>query len=199
MSLWEPFSRPSLTPSQIQDLRLAASKMTGAPRRAFQAEMTMKYCRGSARLAETILGGSRAAVVVGLAEQRTGILFLGAYSACSGRKPWEEHAPEAAEALRQLAEAHAQQDPTFRTTLAYTRFTAKAAGEALRAQGVSEEHLPSPSTMAEVLNRMGYRLRKVIKAKPQKKIKETDAIFATIKKRPHGRGRGAGQTLEHGL
>jgi len=25
---------------------------------------------------------------------------------------------------------------------------------------------------------MGYRLRKVIKAKPQKKIKETDAIFA---------------------
>jgi hypothetical protein len=53
--------------------------------------------------------------------------------------------------------------------------------------------------MAEVLNRMGYRLRKVIKAKPQKKLKATDAIFDTIKKRPHGRGRGAGQTLEHGL
>ena len=150
MSLWEPFSRPSLTPSQIQDLRLAASKMTGAPRRAFQAEMTLKYCRGSARLAETILGWSRAAVEVGLAEHRTGMLCLGAQSAFSGRKRWEEHAPEAAEALRQLAEAHAQQDPTFRTTLAYTRLTAKAAGEALRAQGVSEEQLPSPSTMAEV-------------------------------------------------
>ncbi len=54
MSLWHPFSHPSLTPSQIQDLRLAASKMTGAARRAFQAEMTLKYCRGSARLAETI-------------------------------------------------------------------------------------------------------------------------------------------------
>ena len=199
MSLWEPFSHPSLTPSQIQDLRLAASKMTGAPRRAFQAEMTLKYCRGSARRAATILGWSRAAVEVGLAEYRTGILCLGAQSAFSGRKRWEEHAPEAAEALRQLAEAHAQQDPTFRTTLAYTRLTAKAAGEALRAQGISAEQLPSPSTMAEVLNRMGYRLRKVIKAKPQKKIKETDAIFDNIKKRPHGRGRGAGQTLEHGL
>jgi hypothetical protein len=104
-----------------------------------------------------------------------------------------------AEALRQLAEAHAQQDPTFRTTLAYTRLTAQAALEALRAQGVSEEHLPSPSTMAEVLNRMGYRLRKVLKAKPQKKITETDAIFANIKKRPHGGGCGAGHTLEHGL
>jgi hypothetical protein len=199
MSPWHPFSHPSLTPSQIQDLRLAASKMTGAARRAFQAEMTLKYCRGSARLAETILGWSREAVEVGLAEHRTGLRCLGAQSAFSGRKRWEEHEPEAAEALQRLAEAHAQQDPTFRTTLAYTRLTAKAALGALRAQGVSEDHLPSPSTMAEVLNRMGYRLRKVLKAKPQKKIKETDAIFAKIKKRPPGRGLGAGQTLEHGL
>ena len=30
---------------------------------------------------------------------------------------------------------------------------------------------------------MGYRLRKVLKAKPQKKIKETDAIFDNIKKK----------------
>jgi hypothetical protein len=37
--------------------------------------------------------------------------------------------------------------------------------------------------MAEVLNRMGFRLRKVVKAKPQKKLQETDAIFANIKKR----------------
>jgi hypothetical protein len=183
----------------MQDLRLAASKMTGAPRRAFQAERTLKYCRGSARLAETIVGWSRATVEVGVAEHRTGMLCLGAQAAFSGRQRWEEHAPEAAEALRQLAAAHAQQDPTCRTTLAYTRLTAQAAGEALRAQGVSEEPLPSPSTMAEVVNRMGYRWRKVIKAKPQKKSKETDAIYENIKQRPHGRGRGAGQTLEPGL
>jgi hypothetical protein len=78
---------------------------------------------------------------------------------------------------------HAQQDPTFRTSLTYTRLTAQAAGKALREQGYSEEQLPSPSTMAEVLNRMGFWLRKVVKAKPQKKIKETDAIFDNIKKR----------------
>src|SRR5438477_6147362 len=116
MSLWEPFSRPSLTPSQIQDLRLAASKMTGAPRRAFQAEMTLKYCRGSARLAETILGWSRHAVEVGLAERRTGILCLGAQSAFSGRKRWEDLHPEAEAALLRLAEAHGQQDSIFSTT-----------------------------------------------------------------------------------
>jgi Rhodopirellula transposase DDE domain len=186
MSLWPPLSHPSLTSDQIQDLRLAASQMTGATRRAFQAEMTRKYCHGSARLAETLLGWSREAVEGGLAERRTGIICLGAQSAFSGRKRWEEQYPEAAEALRQLAEAHAQQAPTFRTTLAYTRLTAKAAREALRAQGLPEDQLPSPSTMAEVLNRMGYRLRKVLKAKPQKKIKETDAIFDHIKKKTPG-------------
>ena len=174
---------PTLSSSQIQDLRSAAAKMTGAARRAFQAEITLKYCHGSARFAETLLGWSRKAVEVGVAEHRTGMCCLGAHSAWSGRKRWEEKYPEAAAALRELAEAQAQQDPTFRTTLAYTRLTAKAAGEALRAQGIAETQLPSASTMAEVLNRMGYRLRKVIKAKPQKKIPETDAIFANLKKK----------------
>lgn len=176
-------SHESLRPSQIVDLRLAASKMTGATRRAFQAEMALKYCGGDPLLAETIFGWGRHTVEVGLAERRTGIICLGAQAAFSGRKPWEDTQPEAAEALWCLAEAHAQQDPTFRTTLAYTRLTAKAALEALRAQEYSEDQLPSPSTMAAVLNRLGFRLRKVVKAKPQKKIAETDAIFDNIEKK----------------
>jgi DDE family transposase len=190
---------PQLLPSQIEDLRLAATQMTGAARRAFQAEMTLKYCHGSARLAETLVGWSRAAVEVGLAERRTGIVCLGAQVAWSGRKRWEEKYPEAAHALREVAEGHAQQDPTFRTTVAYTRLTAKAASEALRAQGMAESHLPSPSTMAEVLNRMGYRLRTVLKAKPQKKIPETDAIFANLKKRPDKPGDSRRQAVKYGL
>jgi hypothetical protein len=172
-----------LSPSPIADLRLAASTMTGAHRRAFEAEMTVKYCGGNPLLAETVFGWGRHTIVVGLAERRTGIRCLGAQAACSGRKRWEAQYPEAAEALGRLAEAHAQQDPTFRTTLAYTRLTANAALAALRAQGYGEEQLPSPSTMAEVLNRLGFRLRKVVKAKPQKKIAETDAIFANIEKK----------------
>src|SRR5215212_3766174 len=66
-----------LSPRQIPDLRVVAAQMTAAPRRAFQAEMTLKYCHGSARLAETPLGWSRRAVEVGLAERRTGMICLG--------------------------------------------------------------------------------------------------------------------------
>jgi Rhodopirellula transposase DDE domain len=174
---------PPLNASQIADLRLAASNMTGPTRRAFQAEMTVKYCQGNPLQAETVFGWGRHTVALGLSERRIGIICLGAQAAFSGRKRWEDQQPEVAAVLRQLAEAHAQQDPTFRTTLAYTRLTVKAALDALAARGYSAEQLPSPSTMAEVLNRMGFRLRKVVKAKPQKKIAETDAIFANIEKK----------------
>jgi Rhodopirellula transposase DDE domain len=176
-------SHQSLRPSQIADVRLAASKMTGPTRRAFQAEMALKYCGGNPLLAETIFGWGRHTVEVGLAERRTGIMCLGAQAAFSGRKRWEDTHPEAAAALARRAEAHAQQDPTFRTTLASTRLTAQAALEALRAHGYGTDHLPSPSTMAEGLNRRGFRLRKVVKAKPQKKIAETAAIVDTIEKK----------------
>src|SRR5712664_1358085 len=157
--------------------------MTGATRRAFEAEMTLKYCDGNPLMAATVFGWGRQTVALGLAEQRTGIRCLGAQSAFSGRKRWEEHHPQAAQALRDLAEAHAQQDPTFRTCLTSTRLTAQAALQALRDQGYREDQLPSPTTMAEVLNRTGFRLRKVVKAQPQKKIKETDAIFDNVKKK----------------
>ena len=176
-------SQPSLSPSQIADIRLAASTMTGLKRRAFEAEMALKYCGGNPLKAEAVFGWGRQTVARGLAETRTGIRCLGAQAAFSGRKRWEEQHPQVAHALRQLAEAQAQQDSTFRTSLTYTWLTAKAALEALREQGYREALLPSPSTMAEGLNRMGCRLRKVVKAKPQKKIKETDAIFDNIKKR----------------
>src|SRR5512141_1274161 len=166
-----------LTPSQIEDLRLAASNMSGATRRSFQAKMTMKYCDGNARKAERVFGWGRVNIEVGLAEQRSGIVCAGAQAGYSGSKRWEEKYPEVADALRELAEAHAQQDPTFETSIAYTRLTAQQALEQLRQQGFAPEQLPAPSTMSVILNRMGYRLRPVVKANPQKNsLKQTPSL-----------------------
>jgi hypothetical protein len=112
---------PSPTSDQIADIRLAASKMTGATRRAFEAEMTVQYCRGNARFAARIFGWGRHTVELGFAERRTVLLCL------------------------------------------------------------------------------GFRLRKVVKTKLYKKIKQTDAIFDNIKKRCPSQGLGRRQTLAHGL
>ena len=171
LSVFEPTPLP-LPPSHLEDLRLASSQLTGAERRAFQAAMALKYCGGSARHTERVFGWGRETVQLGLHEQRTGMVCVGAQTAFSGHRLWEDQYPQIAEALWRLAEAHSQQDPTFRTPLAYTRLTAAEALAQLRAQGFADACLPAPSTMAAVLNRNGYRLRKVIKAKPQKKFRK---------------------------
>jgi hypothetical protein len=109
--------------------------MTGATRRAFEAEMTLQYCDGHPLMAEAVFGWGRQTVALGMAERRTGIICLGTQAAFRGRKRWEAHHPQAAQALRHLADAHAQQDPTFRTSLTDTRLTAQAAIQALREEG----------------------------------------------------------------
>jgi hypothetical protein len=52
----------SLSPEQMTDLRLAASKMTGATRRAFEAEMALKDGQGNPLWAETVFGWNRQTV-----------------------------------------------------------------------------------------------------------------------------------------
>ena len=157
-----------LSSSQRADLRLASSKLSGANRRYFQASIAIKYCKGNARLTERMLGWSRETIALGLAEKRTKITCIGSQTGFSGAKRWEEKQPLVADALVKLAESHSQQDPTFATTIAYTRLTAAEALKQLAQQGFGLEQLPSLSTMTAVLNRMGYRLRKVVKAKPKK-------------------------------
>jgi hypothetical protein len=162
----------TLLPSQIDDLQFASSSMTGATRRAFQAKRTLKYCAGHARQAERVFGGGRETVQLGLHEQRTGVTCLGAPDAFCGKRLWEDRHPDVASVLWDMARAQSQQDPTFRTALSYTRLTAAEALKQLRQRGFSEDVLPSPTTMAEVLNRNGDRLRPVLKAKPQKKFQK---------------------------
>ena len=157
-----------LSRSQIEDIRLASSKLHGVDRRAFQSEMSLKHCQGNTRLTESVFGWGRNTVETGLGEKRTGMICVGAQSGFGGNKRWEERYPDAAKALQQLAEEYAQQDPTFKSSIAYTRLTAAEALRQLEVKGFPQDQIPSPSAMAEILNRMGYRLRKVVKAKTKK-------------------------------
>jgi hypothetical protein len=176
-----------LKPDQKADLRLAASNMTGTRKRAFQAEMALKYCGGSARLSETVFGWNRKSVKLGLAEKKTGITCQQAKSGRSGRKPWEEKNAQVAQSLRNLAEANVQQDPTFNSTIGYTRLTASKALAQLKQFGYQEAQLPKPTTMNQVLNRMGYRLRKIVKAKPQKNCQKPTGFLRISKTKTHAK------------
>ena len=62
-----------LTEQQVATIKDAARKLTGAKRRAFEAQVALDYLAGDTRLAETVFGWSRKTVQLGLAELRTGI------------------------------------------------------------------------------------------------------------------------------
>jgi len=171
-----------LTPKHIHTIKDAAHKLTGARRRAFEAQVTLDYLGGSARKAEAVFGWYRETVELGLNELRTGIECLGNFSA-RGRDKTEEIVPQLEEDIRSLAEPESQTDPKFQTPFKYTRITARAARQALiEKKGWKDEDLPCENTIGNILNRLGYRLRRVQKRKPLKRVKETDAIFDNVHK-----------------
>jgi hypothetical protein len=158
-----------LTESVRETIKLAAWKLTGFRRRQFQAEMAIKYCEGNPRRAEHVFGWGRDAVNTGLGELRTGIRCVESFST-RGRRKTEEQNPELVREIHSLVEPESQADPKFQTPLAYTRITAKAVRERLQANtAAGERHVPAERTVYDILNRLGYRLRRVRKTKPQKK------------------------------
>ena len=168
MCLTEEAVMEPLTEATVETIRSAAKLLTGHRRRRFQAEVALRYCGGSARKAETTFGWGRDAVRTGLGELRTGIRCLDSYH-LTGRKKTEELCPAIEAHTRRLVEPHSQADPKFQTTLAFTRVTARAVRTALRTQPEVKDFVPSRQTVGRVLNRLGYRLRRVLKARPEKK------------------------------
>lgn len=138
----------------------AAKKLTGFRKRDFMAKVAEDYFDGSARKTETHLGWCRHSIQLGLHERRTGMICVDNYRA-RGRHKSEESLPNLAANMRSLVDAQAQADPKFQSTFLYARISARAVREALVSEmGYDESVLPTRQTIGEILNRMGYRLKK---------------------------------------
>jgi hypothetical protein len=157
----------------------AARRLTGYQRRSFLAEVTTALCDGNPRRAERRFGWGRETVATGLHETRQGIRCLENFAA-RGRQRWEEKQPRLAADIRALVEPHTQADPELKSERRYTNLSSKEVHEALKKKGYTGKDLPSARTLRDILNRMNYRLKRVRKAKPLKKTKDTDAIFANV-------------------
>jgi len=138
------------------------------------------YFEGSARKTETEMGWNRHSVQLGLNERRTGIVCVYNYGA-RGRHKSEENLPNLVSDIRSLVDAQVQADPKLKSSLLYSRISARAVREALiEEKGYENQQLPSRQTIGEILNRLGYSLKKTQKTTPLKKIPETDAIFSNV-------------------
>ena len=155
----------------------AARRLTGQQRRLFQAEVADTLCHGSPRAAERRFGFCRATVATGQHEARTGIRCLENFRA-RGKRPAEVKDPQLAADIRALVEPHTLADPELKSARRYTNLSAREVLEALQhQQGYRSDTLPCVRSMQDILNRLGYRLKRIQKAKPLKKLPETDAIF----------------------
>jgi hypothetical protein len=164
----------------INTLKNGSSKLSGAYRREFIARATRDHFGGNARAAERALGWGRETIEKGLYELNSGIQCLDNYSA-RGNKKSEERNPNLKEDICSIAELKTQADPSLKSSLIYTKITAKSVSEILRKEmGYSSENIPSNNTIGNILNRLGYRLKRIQKTKPLKKIKEVDEIFENV-------------------
>ena len=161
-------------------LRLAARTLTGHRRRAFQAEVARRLCDGSPRVAERRFGWGRGTVDAGLHELASGIRCVEDFAA-RGRVPIEQANPQLAADIRDLVEPRTQADPELKSERVYLNLSAREVCGRLRtAKGYADAAVPSERTMRDILNRLGYRLRRIRKAKPLRKTASTDAIFANV-------------------
>ena len=137
-------------------------------RRSAMGDVAMSILDGKPRVAEDVFGWGRATVELGMNEFISKILCLNDLSA--RQKPRaEEKNPRLLTDIVEIMTPHSQAEPRLRTTLSYTKLTAKAVYGFLLEKGWSQEQLPTVRTICNILNRQNYRLQTVAKAKVQKK------------------------------
>jgi len=161
-------------------IRSAAHRLKGHERRLFQAEVADALCGGNPRAAEARFGWGRESVRTGQHEARTGIRCVEDFPA-KGALAREEKDPPFAADVRAIVEPATQADPELKSSRRYTNLSAREVLDALKKhKGYSDDRLPSERSMRDILNRLGYRIKRIQKARPLKKTKDTDAIFDNV-------------------
>jgi len=174
---------------------VAAKALTGHKRRLFIADVTLALCEGNARRSEERFGWGRVTAEQGMHERASGVRCLENFAA-RRRPSWEERQPQLAAAIQAIVEPKTQADPELKSSRRYTNLSAKEVRQALiKEKGYREEDLPAERTMRDILKRMNYRLKRIQKGKPLKKVPETDAIFANVAA-VRAEARGDPETLE---
>jgi len=171
-----------LTQSTKETIQVGGAETHGFSAAEVPGGVANKYCRGNPRQAERDFGWRRDAVNTGLNELRTGIplprCFRIAWAAqerrrSAGVSAGDSRAGRTAEPGRpeipDAAGLHANDGQGG---------SAAAAG---RFQGAAAGGFRPSETVHDILNRLGYRLRRVRKTRPQKRSANTDAIFANLR------------------
>jgi biotin operon repressor len=158
------------------------SLLTGSKKRMALAKLSKQLGKGGQVIVARTLKVSRNTIRKGVQELESGVAIGDKFHE-RGRFLAEEKLPDLLVDIKAIVDAQSQTDPSFKTEMLYTRLTVKEIRKQLIPEkGYTSEELPTHQTINSKVNQLGYTLRKVKKAKPFKKIEQTDAIFEQLKK-----------------
>lgn len=156
------------------------NKLKSSDRRIALAKVSKALEKGGQRIVAKVFNVSRDTIRKGTHELESGLTITDAYNA-RGRKKVEEKLPNLLKDIKDIVDCQSQTDPNFKTTKLFTRLTVKKVRDQLvETKGYRLEDLPTLQTLNTKINNMGYKLKKVMKTRPLKKIHETDMIFENV-------------------
>ncbi|MEI6423806.1 MAG: hypothetical protein WCP55_16440, partial [Lentisphaerota bacterium] len=97
--------------------------VVGLRKRRIMASLAMRFCGGSPRKTERKFGFARDSVTTGIGELKSGISCISSYSE-RGRIKTEVAYPQSGDDIHHILKEHSQTDPTFKSTLCYSKMTA---------------------------------------------------------------------------
>ena len=100
-----------------------------------------------------------------------------------GRKKLTDKYPELENDIKAIIENSLLIDPRFKSEKQYVKMSIQEIKKRLIKTGKYSNKSFSNSSLNNIVNQMGYKLKKVQKIKPLKKIEETDAIFENVQKK----------------
>jgi hypothetical protein len=155
--------RGFLTEAAKSLFKSAALKLKGSARRIFMAETVRELGPGGQTLGERELGWNRGTIRKGMHELAAGIQCMDAFC-LRGRKRSDKRLPNLLDDIRDIVDSGAQVDATLRTPRLYIKLTARQVRvQLIEQKHYKDEELPNRRTISTILNKLGYRLRKVKK------------------------------------
>ena len=170
-----------LTPELKEFLIFTRNQLKGHERRQFMARVVSLMGSGGQIKAERELGWDRKTIIKGRKEIESGITCIDNFSG-RGRKLSCEHFPSLKEDISQIVNPICQADPTFRTQNLYSPISANEVRRRLIEDfGYVPEKIPTERTISTIMNKLGFKLKKVAKAKVKKKfLKQTPSLNMCI-------------------
>ena len=158
------------------------NQLSGSSKRIALAKVSKAIGKGGQTKVAKAFNVSRDSIRKGLHELRTGITIVDAFNA-RGRKNVEEKLLNILPDIKDIVDCQSQTDPSFNTTRLFTRITVKEVrSQLIKQKSYDEKELPTNQTLRNKINKLGFKLKKVRKVKPLKKIEQTDRIFENLKK-----------------